>query len=870
MIALVTRLVEFSRRHAALVAAATLALVALIGALALRHLAIDTDTAKLFSPTLAWRQSELKLDREFPQGVNLLAVVIDAKTPDQAQDAATVLTHRLAAQPQLFRDVRQPAGGSFFRENGLLFLPRTQVQDIADEMIAAQPMLGTLAADPSARGVLTALDLMTQGPLQAGTPIAQLDAPFQAAADAINAALAGNYRPLSWQTLLSKGSVDASRLRQIITTQPVTDFNAVEPGRRAIDAVHAAAREEGLIPARGVSVRVTGPVALSDDQLAALKEGAGVTAILSLGLLVFWLALAVRSARAVGAILVTLICGLILCAAVAVVFVGAFNPISIAFAPLFIGIAIDFGIQFCVRYAAERYTNPDVTAFRRTAAGVGVALVVAGAATAAGFLSLSPTEYRGVSDLGIIAGAGMIIALALNLTLLPALLELFRVAGFKDAEGLAIAAPLDSWLIRHRRGMIIAVVLAGLSSLAAMFGLRFDFDPINLENPKAESVQALFDLMRDPNTSPYFLDVLTPSPAAAEALAQKASSLHEVSQAIWVGSFVPEDQPGKLDILSDARDLLSPTLNPATVAATPSPVEVMAAAARCVADLSKLDAHGDDTSKALLQALSKAIQQASNPGSPIVPLLVANLSQGVGERLDDMRLSLKAAPVTLASIPPELRRDWVSSDGQYRVQIFPKGDARDPKVLARFVTAVRTLAPDASGTPVGIQESGRTVVRAFLVAGCLAIIAITLLLGLVLRNARDVAAVLGPLLLAGLLTLSSCVLLHMSLNFANIVTLPLLLGIGVAFDIYFVLRWRAGEPGLLGSPTARAIVFSALTTGTAFGSLALSQSPGMSEMGKLLSIGLFYTLICTLFVLPALLGPSPTSPPTDRARARQV
>jgi predicted RND superfamily exporter protein len=210
-------------------------------------------------------------------------------------------------------------------------------------------------------------------------------------------------------------------------------------------------------------------------------------------------------------------------------------------------------------------------------------------------------------------------------------------------------------------------------------------------------------------------------------------------------------------------------------------------------------------------------------------------------------------------LPDELKRDWIGVDGRYRVQIFVKGSARDPKVLQDFVTAVRTVAPDASGTPVGIQESGRTVVRAFEVAGVLATAAITLLLALVLRRVRDVAAVLAPLLLAGLLTLATCVVAGLPLNFANIVTLPLLLGIGVAFDIYFVLRWRAGEQGLLASPTARAIVFSALTTGTAFGSLALSQSPGMADMGKLLSIGLLYTLICTLFVLPAMLGTSPAT-----------
>jgi hypothetical protein len=199
----------------------------------------------------------------------------------------------------------------------------------------------------------------------------------------------------------------------------------------------------------------------------------------------------------------------------------------------------------------------------------------------------------------------------------------------------------------------------------------------------------------------------------------------------------------------------------------------------------------------------------------------------------------------------------VAVDGRYRVQVFPKGDARDPNVLRQFAAAVRSTAPHATGMPIQIQQSARTVMGAFAIAGCIATVAITLLLVLVLRRARDVTAVLAPLLLAGLFTLASSVVLGMSLNFANIVALPLLLGIGVAFDIYFVLRWRAGEPGLLRSPTARAIVFSALTTGTAFGSLALSKSPGMADMGKLLSLGVLHTLICTLFILPAMLGESP-------------
>jgi hopanoid biosynthesis associated RND transporter like protein HpnN len=862
VIAFVIRLVEASHRHAASLSIPILATVAVIGFVAARHIGIDTDTDKLFSPNLPWRRAAMEMDRAFPQNADLLAIVIDGATPDQAEDAAAILAQRLAASGDLFRDVREPDGGMFFRRNGLLFLAREDVQKFADEMITAQPMIGTLAADPSPRGVFNALDLFAQGPLHGEADMDALDRPFRAVAEAVTVTLDGRYQPLSWQNLLSDRKPLPRELRRFVLARPTLNYDAVEPGRRAIEAVHAAAQAEGFVAARGVRVRVTGSVALSDDQLSALEEGSGFAAAGAFGLLLFWLLLAVRSLRAVAALLITLAAGLVACVGFAVAAVGRFNPLSVAFAPLFIGIAIDFGIQFSGRYAAERATSANsADAFRRTAAGLGLPLVVAGAATAVGFLSLVPSGYRGVSDLGLIAGAGMLIALALNLTLLPALLGLFRTGGFKEAGGFVRAEPLDRILIRRRGWVMAAAGVAAVASAAALPRLHFDFDPINLENPRAESVQTLFDLMKSPDTTPYTIDVLTDASAAAEQ-ARRLGSLPEVSRAIWIGSFIPEDQPAKLDILADAQNLLAPTLAPLSVKPAPSAREILDAASRCADDAGKLAARGDRAAA----ELAGALRRAADRGEQIVPLLDANLSQGIPRRLEDMRLALQASAVSLETIPSELKQDWVATDGRYRIQVFPKGDARDPGVLRRFVAAVRREAPYAAGMPVGIQESARTVIQSFAIAGWIATGAITLLLALVLRNIRDVAAVLAPLLLAGLFTLATSAAAGIALNFANIVTLPLLLGIGVAFDIYFVMRWRGGEPHLLRSPTARAVVFSALTTGTAFGSLALSKSPGMADMGKLLSIGLFFTLVCTLFVLPALLGPAPNLPQTmDRA-----
>ena len=203
----------------------------------------------------------------------------------------------------------------------------------------------------------------------------------------------------------------------------------------------------------------------------------------------------------------------------------------------------------------------------------------------------------------------------------------------------------------------------------------------------------------------------------------------------------------------------------------------------------------------------------------------------------------------------ELLRDWISADGQALVSISPKGDSNNDAVLTRFIDAVTKIAPDATGTPFGIRQGGRTVVEAFIEAGVLSFIAITVLLFLVLRRVRDVAITMAPIILTGLLTLGSCVVIGQPLNFANIIALPLLFGIGVAFHIYFVMSWRAGGSHLLTSSLARGVFFSALATATGFGSLWASSHPGTASMGKLLMISLVWTLVSALLFQPALMGP---------------
>ncbi|MBV8335303.1 MAG: MMPL family transporter, partial [Alphaproteobacteria bacterium] len=213
--------------------------------------------------------------------------------------------------------------------------------------------------------------------------------------------------------------------------------------------------------------------------------------------------------------------------------------------------------------------------------------------------------------------------------------------------------------------------------------------------------------------------------------------------------------------------------------------------------------------------------------------------------------------VSLETIPPELARDWMLPDGRARVQVVPGAEARNTSGLAKFVDEVTAVAPDAGGAAVTIEATSHTIVNSFRSAAISALIAIAVILFVALRRPLDVSLVLAPLLLSSLMTVVVIVLLSLMLNYANIIALPLLLGVGVSFNIYFVMNWRAGRRSMLGSATARAILFSALTTGTAFGSLAVSGHPGTASMGLILLISLGCTLVASLVFIPALLAAVP-------------
>ncbi|MDB5447318.1 MAG: hopanoid biosynthesis associated transporter-like protein HpnN, partial [Phenylobacterium sp.] len=747
-----------------------------------------------------------------------------------------------------------------FAREGLLFLSTAQVQATTDQLVSAQPFLGPLAADPSLRGVMGAISTLATGVSQGQTDLASVDKPLRGLADALQGVAAGKPTFFSWQKLMAgDGKGLQPPTRRFIIVRPRLDYSALMPGEAASGAIRQTAQALALDPAHGVRVRLTGSVALSDEEFASLEDRAWlVTGSMLLAVLVM-LWLAVRSVRLVSAILITTLIGLTLTAAVGLAAVGRFNLISVAFIPLFVGLGVDFGIQFSVRFRAERLTHDDLQAALVAAgAGIGRSLFLAAAAITLGFFAFLPTQYIGVSQLGIIAGLGMVMGLALNLTLLPALILLLRPPRQPGEVGSSRMAPLDRFLVERRKLVLWAFAASTAVSVALLPFVRFDFNPLHLRNVHGEAMSTLLDIMRDPSETPNTIDALAPSLPAADRLAARLGKLPEVAQAITLSSFVPEDQPAKLAAIADAQMLLDPTLNPFEVLPPPSDADTVQALRKTAADLRTAAGPGTAPGAADALRLAAALEALANGGAPARARAQTALVPPLKIMLDQVRSLLSAEPVTLQTLPPDLVRDWVAADGRARVQVSPTGDSNDNKVLQRFSKAVLRIAPDASGAPISIQEAGRTISRAFIEAGLLSLVVITALLLLALRSLREVAFTLAPIVLAGFLTLATCVLIGQPINFANIIAFPLLFGVGVAFHIYFVMAWRAGAKNLLQSSLARGVFFSAMTTGTAFGSLMLSSHPGTASMGKILMISLIWTLVAALIFEPALLGPPQT------------
>src|SRR5262249_26435617 len=464
----------------------------------------------------------------------------------------------------------------------------------------------------------------------------------------------------------------------------------------------------------GATLRLTGPVAIADEEYATLEEGAftNTTVTIVVVLTILWLAL--RSFGIIFAVFVSLLVGLSVTAAIGLAMVGALNLISVAFAVLFIGLGVDFGIQFSVRYRAERHEVDDLhKALINAARHAGAPLTLPAAATAAGFLSFLPTDYKGLSELGLLAGLGMIIAFLTSVTLIPALLMLLRPPGEPEEVGLKWLAPVDRFMERHRIPVIVLTGLAVAAGLPLLYWLQFDFNPLNLRNPKSESVATFLELRSDPAIGASSIYVLAPNAEEAKADVEKLSKLPEVASVRTIENFIPTDQQPKLAAIRQLATVLDPGLKPDPNKKPPTDADNVAALKAAVENLNKAAGTQTGRGAAAAKRLGDDLAKIADGDEALRARATAAMVPSLNIALNELRNYLQAQPVTLETLPPEIAGEWVTSDGRFKVEIQPKGDPTDNETLRAFARAVQAVEPAAVGGPVAILESVRTVIRAF-------------------------------------------------------------------------------------------------------------------------------------------------------------
>ena len=857
--------VTASVRHAKVLLVLTTLLTGLMLYYTATHIAINTDTSEMLDPKLPHRQASKAYDLAFPNVAGELVMFVEAAHAGDAEDLADALAAEIRTHRDIVQAVFRPGGGEHFAQNGLLYLDPDALWALDQRLAEAEPFLGTLARDPSLRGLFATLEDGLDN-IENADQQKLLVKLFDRLSATIEDLLAGKPGRVYWRDELFADEAGGQAMqngvpkRAFILVKPTIKHSDFQPAEATLDLLNALkARTARDHPA--LRVRITGSVPMESEELVTVAHDAKLTTALSLGLVTLLLVWGLRAPGPVVAVFVALTFGLVWTAAFATLAIGSLNIISVCFAVLFIGMGVDFGIQFAMRYLEEcdRGAAQDA-ALAAAAGGVGGALTLAAVGAAISFFAFVPTDYRGLAELGIISGFSMIVALAANLTVLPALLGLMRVPKprhLEIVEGDHVTAA-QAFIARHRRTVLAIAAVTVLASLVLLPRARFDFNPLNLKDPSTEAVAAFKSLAADPDSSPYTIEVIAADVAAAAALAARLETLPTVDKAVTLASYVPADQDEKLRIIDGMRLALGAVLEPG-VAKPPSLAEQAAAVQAVRAHLAKAAPGLPSRLAASRVRLAAALDRlVAAPGWPDrrVPALEQRFLGDMPATLARLRQALEAAPVTLEGLPADLKARYVARDGRTRVEVFPKHDLANNHDLREFVRSVQAIAPDATDSPVELLEGSDTVIRACIQAAALALVLTIIMHIVVLHGIVDALLVAAPLVLAMIYTVATSVLLDFPFNFANIIALPLLIGLNNAYGAYLVIRGHSETDvgNLLKSSTPRAVLFSGLTAIASFGVLAVSKHPGMAGMGVLISLSLFFALLCALVVLPAIMA----------------
>ncbi|UFS71356.1 MMPL family transporter [Geomonas sp. RF6] len=806
-----------------------------------------------------------------------IVVVIEGSDSERVGAFGTRLFETLSKDKAHFSDVFYPYGLPFFRKNGLMFMPLEDLKALHRSLSLAGPVLTDLSRAPSVQTLFTHLTGRMEKYV-AGDSAQLPGIVFMLEKLGVGFETFGSGKGeqgISLESFMMDGDSAFARAgrQQVLTVLPVKQAQSFVPAEAAIATVRQEVAKLKKLPEfKTVTVGLTGTPVLEHEEMATSQKDIALATVVSLALTVILLLIAFRGVLNVIAAMVSLLVAVALSFGFATAAVGHLNILSMVFAIMLIGIGIEYGIQLVLRYQEELVLGEA----ELPAIAIGLnrniwAIVMAAATVAAAFITFIFTDFKGISELGIIAAGGVAICVLVTFTVLPAMLVL--LARYRKARPLPVTPEArehlkrrEFALYRHPKAIVAATAVLCIASLYPLSRIAFDYNLMNLQAKGLESVTYAYKLMRSSENAGYFAVSTANSAAEAAAKTKALEALPTVDHVVSFATFVPDHQEEKLAELAAMRKELA-SVNPGAYEEDLSLMELPTvfenfrnATVKLAAKLK--DERNPDAPKVqkflgILDAFFAKLEKEKDRNAVgMLQDFQGGMFRELPEKIGVLKESLQASPVTEGDIPAELKSRFIGKSGKYQLQIAPKGEIFDFAPLKRFLDDVRRVDPHATGEPVMVYESMTIMRDAYQRAFLYAFGAIVLILLVAFRSVKFAVIGLIPLVVGVLFMVAGMYICGISFNSANIIVMPLVLGIAVDSGIYMINRYRREEGSagsVVTSSTGVGVFLNTLTIMASFGALMVAHHQGVFSIGAVMSLGMVACQIAFMVTLPAVL-----------------
>ncbi|MBL9126938.1 MAG: MMPL family transporter [Verrucomicrobiales bacterium] len=844
-----------------------------------QRLQFSTSRNDLVSDKLHYHHIFLEFRKEFAAEDDIV-VLVESESPEKNRQFIERLGAKVEAEPKLFTDIFYRGDLAMLGPKALLFLDDTTLGELRTRLREFRPFLDRVAGTTNLASLFQLINRQFRG--------------AQRATNAENDALIGTLPALerivsqARESLFRPGTPPSPGVNALFGSGPEAERQiyltydggrlfllSTRPKHRDVsgDAIsrlrHLVAETRLEVP--GVNGGVPGGGVLELDEMEQSQPDSIKATVLSLGLVGLIFVLGYNEAARPMKAMFCLLIGLCYSMGYTTLTVGRLNILTITFAPMLVGMAIDFGVHLITRFEEELRNGVHAKlAMRKAMVNTGEGIYSGAFTTAGAFFAMSFTDFAGVREMGIITGGGLLVCLVPMMTMLPTML-LRGARNVRERGAAPVGVParerLENLILGYPRAVTVGGIVVSALCIAQFSKVPFDYDLRNMQSKGLPAVVYEKKLMDSTPRSVLFGAVVASNAQEAVRLQARLTNLTTVADVDSIAPILARDSAPQLATITAIRNELASLRFPEPTGALPDLVDLGQT-------LTYLQSY--------LGQAADAVQAESSDTNLLAQLRTLRASIGMfriqlghGDReqnrrklaeferafFEDLRTTFEtlrnqdaSSGLAAADLPEPIRNRFIGRTGKFLLQVYPKIDVWIRTNQLAFVGELRTIVPDVTGDPVQLLEYTTLLKQSYETAAYYALAAMAVLVYLQFRSLRAVLLAHVPVILAGVWLVGFMGLFGVPFNPANIMTLPLVVGIGVTYGVHILTRFAEEKnPAILARSTGKAVLVSGLTTVAGFGSLVLAKHQGIVSLGFVMSVGISASMIGGLVSLPALL-----------------